>query len=271
MLRGLRRHTATLLRRAGILAPLPERTPDFVVLGAQKAGTTSLAAWLAEHPSCWIASEKEVHFFDLAYSRGFRWYRTRFGKAPADRLAGEVTPYYLFHPLVAERMARDIPRARLVVILREPVARAVSGHRHSVRHHGETRTLEAALADEPRALLGDLAQLARDSNASCPALQTRSYHARGLYAEQLERFMRLFPREQLHVMFFEELVAAPGPSLDALCQFLGIPARQGALPWRNASADDAAGAPESVLAALHERYREPNARLSELLGRSLPW
>jgi hypothetical protein len=269
-MRKLTTHAAALLRRAGLLAPLPERSPDFIVVGAQKSGTTSLAAWLAEHPSCWIASEKEVHYFDLAYRRGFAWYRTRFGKAPANRLAGEVTPYYLFHPLAAERMARDLPSVKLVAILREPVARAVSGYMHSRRFHGETRSFEAALVEEDTALAEDIATLARDPFAQCHALQTRSYRARGLYAAQLGRYLEHFPREQVHVMIFEELLAAPEPTLDALCGFLGIGPHRSKLPWRNERAGGVE-VPESTREALREFYREPNARLAALLGRTLPW
>jgi hypothetical protein len=271
MMRNLTTHAAAFLRRTGLLAPLPERSPDFVVVGAQKSGTTSLAAWLAEHPSCWIASEKEVHYFDLAYRRGFAWYRTRFGKAPADRLAGEVTPYYLFHPLVAGRMAAALPDSKIVAILRDPVARAVSGYLHSRRYHGEARPFEQALADEDRAISEDLAQLAKDPLAPCDALQTRSYRARGLYAEQLARYFERFPRAQVHVMFFEELVSSPEPTLDTLCGFLGIAPHRSRLPWRNERAGDAREVPESTLKSLREFYREPNARLAALLGRPLPW
>lgn len=271
MLRGIRSQTADLLRRVGVLAPLPARSPDFIVLGAQKAGTTSLAAWLSTHPDCWIASEKEVHYFDLAYHRGLTWYRSRFGKCPADRKAGDISPFYLFHPLCAERMARELPSVRLVAILRDPVVRAVSGYAHSVRYHGETRPLTEALAAEAAATATDLAALARDPNAPCPNLQTRSYRARGEYAVQLERFLQRFPREQLHVLFFEDLIGRPAPTLAGLCDFLGVRPSEGALPWRNAGMREELEVPQETLAELREHYRPHNERLAALLGRPLPW
>ena len=97
------------------------RLPDFLILGAQKAGTTSLAAWLARHHACFIAPEKEVHYFDLGLAKGEAWYRSRFAAAPWRARAGEATPYYLFHPACAARIARTLPAAKLVVILRDPV------------------------------------------------------------------------------------------------------------------------------------------------------
>src|SRR5687768_16419575 len=98
--------------------------PDFVVIGAQKAGTTSLHYYLSEHPGILIGTRKEVHFFDRAYNRGTLWYRSSFPiRGLIDAIIGESTPNYIFHPCVPARMASLLPAARLIAVLRNPVER----------------------------------------------------------------------------------------------------------------------------------------------------
>ncbi|HEX9782521.1 MAG TPA: hypothetical protein VGA56_07280, partial [Opitutaceae bacterium] len=103
--------------------------PDFIILGAQKAGTTSLYAYLLEHPQVLPARKKEVHYFDLRYERGERWYRSHFpsqramqarGRSLGNRvITGEATPYYLFYPRAPERVASVVPNAKFIVLLRD--------------------------------------------------------------------------------------------------------------------------------------------------------
>ncbi len=123
--------------------------PDFVIIGAQKGGTSSLYQYLAQHPDVGARPEKEVHYFGWAYGRGEPWYRANFPTATyrvALRqaltrrriLTGEATPYYLFHPRVPDGCARSCPRLDLIVLLRNPVDRAVSSYKHQVRQGRES-------------------------------------------------------------------------------------------------------------------------------------
>src|SRR5581483_4847486 len=101
--------------------------PDFVILGTQRGGTTSLYRWLVSHPDVAPAMKKEVHYFDDHYHHGLRWYRAHFPVRRAGRITGESSPYMLFHPLAPERAAADLPdRTRFIVLLREPAESAIS-------------------------------------------------------------------------------------------------------------------------------------------------
>ena len=100
--------------------PRRARLPDFLILGAQRGGTTSLFASLAAHPEVAPPKEREIHFFNLNYWRGSRWYRRKFRRRPGE-VSGESSPYYLFHPHAPPRVAADLPSAKFVVLLRDPV------------------------------------------------------------------------------------------------------------------------------------------------------
>ena len=124
--------------------------PDFLVIGAQKAGTTALYAYLRWHPGITGPSWKEVSFFDRHWWRGEAWYRGQFPLRGRGRLVGEASPSYLFHPLAPERVHSLVPGARLVALVRDPVARAYSHYQHEVALGREPLGFEDALAAEPR-------------------------------------------------------------------------------------------------------------------------
>src|SRR5579885_2674785 len=126
--------------------------PDFIIIGTQRGGTTSLYAYLGQHPQIAPAVIKEVHFFDNNYERGVGWYRTQFPflieKSIAKNIGqqnfitGEASPYYLFHPHVPERAAKVVPGAKLIVLLRNPIDRAYSHYYHEVELGHEKLSFE---------------------------------------------------------------------------------------------------------------------------------
>jgi hypothetical protein len=254
--------------------------PDFLIIGAQKAGTTALFAYLRWHPELTGPSFKEVSFFDRHFSHGEAWYRAHLPARPRHLVAklryarwpsvGEASPSYLFHPLAAERVAEMIPDARLIAILRNPVDRAFSHYQHEVALGREPLSFEAALDQEERRMRGEVECMLRDPSYFSHAWWNFTYVARGRYAEQLERWFAAFPREQLLVLLSDELLEEPAETYARVTDFLGVNRHElGSYP-RIFSRDY-----EQMSSAMRDRlerdFAEPNRRLADLLGRQVPW
>ncbi|MGH6901037.1 MAG: sulfotransferase family protein, partial [Geminicoccaceae bacterium] len=176
--------------------------PNFLVIGAQRAGTSLLHQILLAHPEVYVPVErKEVHYFDRYFERGLAWYQGYFPAGDAAgryRAIGEITPDYLAAAEAPARIHALLPECRLVVILRNPVDRIHSWYQHARRSRNERRDFATFLDEEPLAL------------------------GAGLYHRHLLRYLALFPREALLVVVYEELLRDPGRELGRLTAFLGV-------------------------------------------------
>ncbi|MFJ5602491.1 sulfotransferase family protein [Micromonospora parva] len=250
----------------------PGPLPDFLVIGAQRCGTTSLYHHLAAHPRVRVPTGKELQYFSVHHARGARWYRGHFPRlAPGERTF-EASPYYLFHPSVPARVAAALPQARFVVLLRDPVQRAYSHYLHTRSYGVEPLSFADALdAEEER--LARATRRGPDSPAAHRALRNHSYAARGRYAEQLNRWFAHVPRERIHVARTEDLHADPAGTYGEIVRFLGLPAFTPEAFTRHTRRVDP-GVSE-LTPALRERLSEQfaphNARLAALLGWPDPW
>ena len=277
----MKRGTARLLRWVGLLeagrrAELRWRMgqsralPEAVIIGAQKSGTSSLHNYLVQHPGVVEPLRKEVHYFDIGYERGEAWYRAHFGLLGAPGLNLDSSPYYLFHPAVPQRLHDLLPDAKLIVLLRDPVRRAYSHYWHERDKGRETLGFEDAIAAEPERLGDSHQQLAAGTLQRSHAHQHFSYLARGRYAEQLERWFALFPREQFLVLRFEDLAREPLVALNRTLGFLGLPpAATVSLEARNTRQYPPLAEPTA--ARLRAYFVPHNRRLEQLLGRSFGW
>ena len=254
--------------------------PDFLVIGAQKSGTTSLADYLGRNPGVWFAPCKECNHFSgpqrpaNAY-RGFfptrRRRRIMEERHGGPILLGEGTPYDLFHPRAAEAAFGLLPDARLLILLRNPIDRAHSHYRHCVRLGLETLSFEEALAAEGTRLEGEEERLRRDPRAVSDYHRHYSYVARGLYARQLERWLKWYPREQVQVTISEALFGNPEPALARIEEFLRLaPGDAGGLRQLNRGTVEEPF-PDRIREGLRSVYREENRRLAEMLEVRLPW
>jgi hypothetical protein len=248
----------------------PRALPDAVILGAQKCGTSSLHHYLVQHPRVIAPLRKEVHYFDLNHGRGEAWYRAHFGRTGEPGLNLDSSPYYLFHPAVPARLHALLPRARLIVLLRDPVRRAYSHYWHERDKGRETLGFEEAIAAEPGRLGTCEAALANGTLKASPAHQHFSYLARGRYAEQLERWFAVFPREQFLVLRFEELAREPLATLNRTLSFLGLPpAETVSLEARNTRRYPPLA--QGTAARLREEFGPHVRRLEALLGEPMGW
>jgi len=255
--------------------------PSYLIIGAQRAGTTSLHRYLVQHPGVrTLLRTKGVHFFDTNYGRGMAWYASRFptklyawyagSRRGLGLVTGEASPYYLFHPHVPQRVARHLPRVKLIVLLRDPVQRAYSQYQHEVARGFETLGFEEAIEAEPERLAGETARLRIEPLYNSFSHQHHSYLARGRYHEQLAGWRSLFPDEQLLVLSSERFFAEPDRSFRQVLDFLELPAFTPAA-YEKHNGYDYRKMGETVRRRLVEHYREPNQRLYETLGQDFGW
>ena len=171
------------------------RLPHFLGLGTQKGGTTSLQKLLERHPGVFLPVCKEVHYFSQHADKPTSWYADHYRDSLRGQRRGDITPFYLFHPDAPARIRALLPRAKMIVLLRDPVERALSQVFHAHRHGFETLEVTEALAAEPKRL----------ASGEAYNFQKHSYVSRSRYLEQLDRYEALFPKEQLLVLKSEDL------------------------------------------------------------------
>ena len=161
--------------------------PDFLIIGAQRCGTTSLYRYLEKHPQViGAAPSKGVHYFDVHHERSLRWYRAHFPtrrrreRAGRRAVTGEASPYYVFHPHGPDRVRAAVPNVRLILMLRDPVVRAFSQYQQEyARGFEDAETFERALELEPGRLAGERERMLADPGYDSQAMQHYAYVARG--------------------------------------------------------------------------------------------
>jgi sulfotransferase family protein len=253
--------------------------PDALIIGAQKAGTTALYAYLRRHPQILGPSWKEVSYFDRHYRRGEAWYRGHFPndlrvwftrRRGLDPIVAEASTGYVFHPLGPERVAKLIPEVRLIALVRDPVDRAYSHYQHEVALGRERLTFEEAIEREDERMEGEVERMLADPAYFSYAWWNYTYLARGRYAEQLERWLELFPREQLLVVPTDDLRDRPADTYALVLDHIGAESHELDDYPRIFSREYSEMRPETRR-RLSEYYSEPNRRLYELLERDLEW
>jgi hypothetical protein len=256
-------------------------TPSFLIVGAQRCGTTSLYRVLSQHPAVLKAVwHKGVHYFDLNYAQGPSWYRAHFPlrlrarsvrrRLGVEPVTFESSPFYMLHPLAGERIARDLPGVRLVVLVRDPVERAYSAHAHELARGYETEPFERALALEPERLAGEAERMTADPRYVSHALQHQAYRLRGEYADQLERLEQLVGRDRLHVIDSGEFFTRPEHVYDRLMRFIGLPVL-GRPEFARHNARPREGMRDALAARLSDHFAPFDARLERWLECPPSW
>lgn len=279
----LRRHTAAYakLLQAGIG---PERVlPDFLIIGAMKSGTSSLFHTLQKHPGIASPSAKEIHFLDspVFYRFGETWYRSHFPTrntmdALSHRLGyssvtGEGTPAMISN-FYAMNAAKHMPQARLIAVLRNPVDRAYSHYHHTRRSiFGEPLSFWDALQAEHSRTAHDIWL---DHNA--PEKVGREYKLytyiqRGMYIDQLENWLRYFPRKQLKLFHYDDLIANTGGLCNQVAEFLGLPPHDFDVSERRNTGGYTEPMEQRCREYLTDLFRPYNRRLFEFIGQDWGW
>lgn len=228
--------------------------PDFIVIGAPKCGTTFFYHLLTKHPYVEPAAFKELQYFDLLFEEGTEWYRQCFPppklKNGRRTITGEGTPGYLFHPHVPERMAKVIPRARLIALLRNPVDRTYSAYHHGARYREQPRTFEETV------------EAAFDA-------PDQGFLSKSIYVDHLMRWSRYFGNDQMLVLKSEDFSERTRETLKLALDFLDLPDWEPEA-WELRDRVNKGGYKQQMDPAIRrqlEEYFEPhNQRLYEYLG-----
>ncbi len=267
----------TALRWGMVTADL-RMTPAFVIVGAQRSGTTTLFRLLESHPSLIRPTlSKGTGYFDDHYAKGPRWYRAHFPLRALARLLArgpaatfECSGYYLFHPLAAARIARDLPDAKIVVMVRDPVARAHSAYRHERARGFETLDFDTALAVEGIRTQGEAERLLQDPGYRSFDHRHHAYVGRGEYGDQVRRLFEVFGRDRVHVLEADTFFADPETAFVRLQKWLELPVWT---PTEVGQWNAEPGAPldDDVRASLMDRFADQDAILGDLLGHAPAW
>jgi hypothetical protein len=256
--------------------------PSFLLCGGQRCGTTSLYRALAAHPAILKAIlHKGVHYFDTGYHRGPDWYRAHFPRqSTVDRLTErlgvsplvfESSPYYLYHPHAVARIARDLPEVKVIVLVRDPVARAHSHHAHELARGFESEpSFGRALALEPARLRGQYDRMLADPGYRSFAHQHHAYRARGEYPRFLDHLASYLPRQQILVLESALFFRTPEAAYDRILDFLGLP-HLGHPGFQRHNARPRPPMPDRVLRDLTAHYQPFDAALTRWLGHPPSW
>lgn len=256
--------------------------PDFIIIGAQRCGTTSLYNYLTKHPHVVSSYKKEVHFFDVNFKNGIGWYRAHFFPSfsykyyvkqisKQDIVTGEASPYYIFHPHAPKRILETVPRAKLIALLRNPVDRAYSHYRHEVKLGVETLSFKDAIEKEEERLRGEMEKMLEDENYYSFNHQHYSYLSRGIYVDQLKTWMNLFPKEQILILKSEDFFNDPPAIFKQVLEFLNLPSwelkeyRKYNVGWLAEKMD------ATIRKRLIDYFEPHNQRLHEYLGVNFGW
>ena len=250
----------------------PSKPPDFIIIGVQKGGTTSLYNYLIQHPQIAPAAQKEIHYFDLNFNKTPDWYYSQFPQAQSGEhlLTGEASPYYIFHPRVAQRIHDLCPKVKIIALLRNPVERAISHYHYYIKIGYESLSLESAIVQEPDRLKGEIEKILASPTYESYNHRHYTYLSRGLYADQLPAWMQLFPKSQLLILKSEDLYANPGGTYNNVLQFLGLSPHE-LETYGKHNATEYPPVSETVYEQLRAYYRSPNQRLTELCDRDFGW
>lgn len=250
--------------------------PDFIIIGTARSGTTSLYYDICQHPCVLPAAYDELGYFDSNFHLGLNWYRslfpTLFSKWLVKQkkqfaITGEDTPFYIWDPIVAKRILKNLPKIKLIVLLRNPVDRAYSNYHLGVRAGTENLSFEDAIKVE----IKRLEEINEESKSSIEKYAIRrSYLAKGFYSDQLKIWFEIFNSNQLLIISTEDLKSNPQKVINKIYNFLEIPDNHKLIPEKQKKAVYPEMKKETR-EFLIDFYKKNNTELFNLIGQKFDW
>ncbi len=248
------------------------KKPDFLIIGAQKGGTSGLFSTLAQHTCITTPSVKEIHYFDNDdwYNKGqIDQYHSFFPLPTLGRTKTfEASPLYVFHPRVAERLYAYNPNLKLILLLREPASRAFSAW---VMYHHFFNSERKPFLHDPRPFPMAIAEEIQNMENESYYDNTIAYVKRGIYFTQIQRYLSYFKRDQLLILESNSLSSEPDKTLKLIQDFIGVKTESLTLQLKNMSAVNQKEAYKSDILQLKEFYQPYNRQLFSLIGDSFDW
>jgi len=247
--------------------------PDFIIIGSQKAATTSLHSFLSNHPQLMASTVKETQYYNMNYERGTQYYLSCFPIKKNGVQSFESTPDYLDHPLVPKLLHSSKPDTKLIVTLREPVSRAYSHFSFVQGYNAEEREIsfQEGLSLEETRIKEAMDKLHSDPYNSARHLSNYGYRRKGEYAQHIKRWLEYFPLEHFHFMEFSDITSNNEEAYHQLFHFLGVdPIKPKRIIKQNVT-DYNSTMDVSTKNELKDYFAPHNEELFELIGQRYQW
>ena len=215
---------------------------------------------------------REIFYFDKHYDKGMKWYKNQFLEKPdSSYIIGDKGPDYMLHPTIAERVHKNFPKIKLIVVLRNPIDRSNSQFWFNKRRNLEPiETFEEAILCEPELIAGEIEKQIADPFYISWKHRRSSYLARSRYAEQLERWLALFPRDQLLVVNASDIRQEPQKTMNTVFSYLGLKPFSVSTENAEKNSDYPVMNPETRK-SLIEYFKPYNEQLEQLLDCKFNW
>ncbi len=251
-------------------------TPDYLILGASKSGTSSLYEYLIQHPKVKPAITKQIHYFDKYFERGISWYKICF---PLNLkkiffkkfITGEATPYYLCHPLAPSRISKLFPHVKLIILLRNPIDRAFSHYQMEFTRYKEDLSFEDAIEIENNRIKVEIQKIIKNPNYVSDYLPNHAYITSSIYFDRIKLWLDYFPKDQFLFIKSEDLFEDPERIYSETLDFLEIENYKLEKYEIVRKGEYVSKINSQTRKKLNEFFKPYNKKLSNLLKRNFEW
>lgn len=245
--------------------------PDFIVIGAQKGGSSALYKFICAHPKVERAFVKEPHYFSGQYTeKSLKWYKAQFPIKKEGILVGEASPSYCTHPLAPKRIKETVPNTKLILIVRNPVERAISNYFHSVNYGVEDLAIEDAFNRPMADFESEYAKMENSEGYHSKLYHRHAYIHKGHYAFHLKKWFEHFNKKQLLIVENAHLLETPERVYQEVLEFLGLETFTPNAFQKHNVGKTKQVSPE-LLNTLQAHFKEPNRAFFELIGKEYNW
>jgi len=241
--------------------------PDYIIIGTQKGGTTSLQKYLTEHPDISKPIKKEVHYFDNNYNFKLKWYKKHF--PTFKKIVGEASPYYIYHPLVPKRIKKNIPNVKIIILLRNPVDRAFSHYKMQYNKGLEKRTFKDAISNEKKELKDEIKKV--EEGLYSFKHQNYSYIDRGKYYNQLINWLQYFDKKDILIIKSEDFYNNTQKEVSRIFNFLNLKDYKVNAEKKHNVGKYNIKLDEKIKRDLNKLYQPYNEKLYKLLNNNFNW